>query len=89
MLINVQFDSNKDDCTDILNTICFLLGKDNVEIKKSVSISEARKKLRTLAKLGKVELAQELVNKYCGGSIEGAPEASYEKLVVEIDKIIN
>ncbi|MGL5752125.1 MAG: hypothetical protein ACRCXT_16450 [Paraclostridium sp.] len=89
MIINIQIDSKKDKETDILQVINFLLGKNDVEIKKSISVSEARKKLRTLAKLGKVELAQELVNKHCGGSIDTAPEYGYEKLIEEIDEIIN
>lgn len=88
MIINIQFDSKKDKEIDILETISFLLGKNNVEVKKEISVSEARKKLRTLAKLGQVELAQELVNKHCGGNIDGAPEDCYEKLIQEIDNII-
>lgn len=88
MIINIQIDSKKDTSVDILETIGFLLGKNNVEVKKSVSVSEARKKLRILAKLGKVELAQELVNQYCGGNIDTSPEEGYEKLIEKIDEII-
>jgi hypothetical protein len=88
MQISLKFDSNYDKHEDILQAISKLLGKENVEVKKATSISDARKALRNLAQMGKVELAQELVNKYCGGSIEGAPEDSYKKLVIEIESII-
>lgn len=88
MQISLKFDSNYDKHEDILQVISKLLGKENVEVKKATSISDARKALRNLAQMGKVELAQELVNKYCGGSIEGAPEDSYKKLVIEIENII-
>lgn len=89
MQIKLQFDTNFDKNEDILQVITKLLGKENVEIKKATTINEARKSLRTLAKLGKIELAQNLVNKHCGGSIEKAPEESYKKLIKEIENIIN
>lgn len=88
MKISVQFDVKKDNGEDILMIISKLLGKDNIEFKKSVSVSEARSSLRKLAKLGKIDLAKELVDKYCGGSIDQAPEESYIKLVEEINTII-
>lgn len=88
MKISVEFDTNKDSEKDILLLISKLLGKDSSEARKTITINEARKKVRLLAKQGKIEIAQELVNKCCGGSIEGAPEDSYIKLVSEIDNII-
>lgn len=88
MKISVQFDVNKNEGEDVLLNILKLLGKENIEVKKSISVSEARSSLRKLAKLGRMDLAQQLVNKYCGGSVEGAPEDSYMRLVSEIDNII-
>lgn len=89
MEINLKFDTSQDRKEDILELVMKILGREDVENKKIVSIKDARKSLRELAKLGKVQLAQDLVNKYCGGSIEGATEDSYNKLVQEIEKIIN
>ncbi|CEP94211.1 Uncharacterised protein [[Clostridium] sordellii] len=89
MEINLKFDTSQDRKEDILELVMKILGREDVENEKIVSINDARKSLRELAKLGKVQLAQDLVNKYCGGSIEGSTEDSYNKLVQEIEKIIN
>lgn len=89
MQISLNFDINRDKHEDILEVISKLLGKQNVEVKKATSISDARNALRKLAQQGDVKLAQELVQKHCGGSIEQAPENAYQNLVKEIESIIN